>query len=503
MTIPALIDRRADAALQPEETERMSSGNPEVDHILGGGFPANSINIIMGHPGSGKTILAEQLIFHNAGDDRPILYFTTLSEPLAKVVRYLQGFDFYDEQKLGTQVVYEDVGPQLARDGAPALVPLLQEAINTLAPKIIVIDSFKAVHDLAPSIAERRRMVYEMTALLSAYGTTAFLLGEYTEEDILSYPEFAVADSIVELSRRRLGNRDERYFRVYKLRGSRYLEGAHAFRITNSGLDVYPRLVSPRMPEGYEPVSERISTGVEGLDAMLDGGLWRGTTTLLAGPSGAGKTTIGLQFALEGARRGEPTLYMSFQENPTQLMRTIRGLGVDLEQLQAQGLDLVYASPVELQIDSIIVDLFRRIQQRGIRRLVLDAVGDLASAATDPQRLHDYLYALVQHFAVRTITSILNFETTGNAIATTGAQMQNAMSYLSDNVLLLTVEGEERTRRSLRVLKTRGSGHDTQVREVEIGPRGLSVPMGTRPGATASAGARAATEAGARGSTQP
>ena len=467
-------DRRIDQRKTVEETsERMSSGNAEADHILGGGFPGNSINIIMGHPGSGKTIFAEQLIFHNADDDRPILYLTTLSEPLAKVVRYLQGFRFFDESKLGSQVVYEDIGPQLAKEGAGALIPALKDAIRSMSPKIIVIDSFKAVHDLAPTVAERRRTVYEMTALLTAYGTTAFLLGEYTEDDILNYPEFAVADGIVELSRRRLGNRDERFLRVYKLRGSRYLEGAHAFRITDAGLDVYPRLVSPQIPEGYEPVSERISTGVEGLDAMLDGGFWRGTTTLLAGPSGAGKTTIGLQFALEGARRGEPTLYMNFQENPTQLVRTIRGLGFDLEEAQAQGLDLVYASPVELQIDSIIVDMFRRIEQRGVRRLVLDAVGDLASAATDTQRLHDYLYALVQHFAVRTITSVLNLETMGNTIG--GGGVQNAISYLSDNVLLLTVEGETRTRRALRVLKTRGSAHDTRVREVEITAGGLHV----------------------------
>lgn len=470
-TIPS--DRHVATMQVTDSPDRMSSGNAEADHILGGGFPANSINIIMGHPGSGKTIFAEQLIFENAASDRPILYFTTLSEPLAKVVRYLQGFAFFDESKLGTQVIFEDVGPQLARDGMSALVPLLENAIKSYSPKIIVIDSFKAVHDLAPSAAERRRMVYQMTALLSAYGTTAFLLGEYTEEDILEYPEFAVADGIVEMSRRRLGSRDERYFRVYKLRGSRYLEGAHAFSITKSGLEIYPRLVSPQIPEGYEQADERLSTGVNGLDEMIGGGVWRGTTTLMAGPSGAGKTTIGLQFALEGARSGEPSLYMNFQENPTQLARTIRGLGFDLDEARAQGLDLVYASPVELQIDRIIVDMFRRIQEGGVRRVVIDALGDLASAATDPQRLHDYLYALVQHFAVSTITSVLNLETTGNRLS--GDGMQNAMSYLSDNVLLLTVDGEERTRRSLRVLKTRGSAHDTRVREVEITARGLSV----------------------------
>jgi len=457
----------------PDVLNRMTTGNAEADYILGGGFPANSINIIMGHPGSGKTIFAEQLMFANAAGDRPILYFTTLSEPLAKVVRYVQDFAFYDETKLGTQVIFEDVGPQLARDGAPALIPLLETAIKTLSPSVIVIDSFKAVHDLAPSVAERRRMVYDMTALLSAYGTTAFLLGEYTEDDILVYPEFAVADGIVEMSRRRLGNRDERYFRVYKLRGSQYLEGAHAFRIAASGLDIYPRLVSPKIPTGYEPATERLSTGVKGLDDMLDGGVWRGTTTLLAGPSGAGKTTIGLQFALEGASKGESTLYMNFQENPTQLVRTIRGLGFDPDEVQARGLELVYASPVELQIDSIIVDMFRRIRERRVRRVVIDALGDLASAATDPQRLHDYLYALVQHFAASTITSILNLEVVSGA--TSGLSIQNAMSYLSDNVLLLSLDGDDRTRRRIRVLKTRGSAHDTRVREVEITGAGLRV----------------------------
>jgi circadian clock protein KaiC len=108
-----------------------------------------------------------------------------------------------------------------------------------------------------------------------------------------------------------------------------------------------------------------------------------------------------------------------------------------------------------------------------VRRLVIDALGDLASAATDPQRLHDYLYALVQHFAVSSITSVLNFETTGNVLA--GGGVQNAMSYLSDNVVLLTLGGEERTRRRLRVLKTRGSAHDPTIREVEITAAGLGV----------------------------
>src|ERR1043166_2316407 len=122
MSIETQAERRVPRTVVAEASERMRSGNREADYILGGGFPVNSINIIMGHPGSGKTIFAEQLIFDNADDDRPILYFTTLSEPLAKVVRYLQGFRFFDETKLGTQVMYEDVGEQLSKDGPGALM---------------------------------------------------------------------------------------------------------------------------------------------------------------------------------------------------------------------------------------------------------------------------------------------------------------------------------------------------------------------------------------------
>lgn len=461
----------------PEDEQpfaRISTGNPQADQILGGGFPGDSINVVMGQPGTGKTIFAEQLVFHNAEDERPIVYLMTLSEPLTKVVRYLQGFDFFDEAKFGSSVIYDDVGAGLAEHGLRALVPHLKETIKTVSPKIIVIDSFKAVHDLAESAAETRRLIYEITGLLTAYGTTAFLLGEYTEEDIQRYPEFATADGIVEMSRRKLGTRDERYFRVIKLRGSRYLEGAHAFGITEGGLEIHPRLVSPRVPEEYEPIVERVSTGVAELDSMTSGGFWRGSATLLAGPSGSGKTTLGLQFALEGVQRGEPSLYVNFQENPSQLARTIESLGVDLDDMRDRGLDLIYVSPVELQIDSIVKEMFRRIDERGIRRLVVDAVGDLTASASDPDRLRDYLYALVQHFGARGVTSVLTFETLGHAL--TGDKLNiGPISYMCDNLILLEMRGRKETQRTVRVVKTRGSVHDPQVRALSIGADGVHI----------------------------
>jgi circadian clock protein KaiC len=456
---------------------RISTGNPQADEILGGGFPANSINIVMGQPGTGKSIFAEQLVFENAGDDRPILYLTTLSEPLAKIVRHVQRFAFFDEEKVGRSVVYEDIGPQLVRGGIGALLECVAGAIATLAPKVIVIDSFKALHDITPSPSELRRALYELTGLLTAFETTVFLIGEYTDEDARRLPEFAVADGILQFMRSPLSSRDERFLRVLKLRGSGYLEGLHAFRIGPGGLEIFPRLVSPEIPERYTIVEERTPTGIDGLDRLVGGGLWRGSTTVVAGPTGSGKTTAGLQFALEGVRRGEPCLYANFQENPMQLARCLRGLGADVEDATRRGLQLMYASPVELQVDSLIVRLFHEIQRAGTRRVVIDSVGDLISAASDPQRLHDYLYALAQHFTVKGVTSMMTFESVPGATETVfhpdrgGARF----AYMSDNIILLSTDVKDRVKRSIAVIKERASAHDLGVHELEISGKGLRV----------------------------
>jgi circadian clock protein KaiC len=452
--------------------ERISTGNVQADEILGGGFPSNSINIVMGQPGTGKSIFAEQLVFKNARDDRPILYLTTLSEPLAKMVGYLQRFSFFDEDKMGKSVLFEDIGPQLVEGGIRALLTCVGQAIEAASPKVIVIDSFRALHDLSPSPLELRRVLYELTGLLTAFRTTVFFVGEYTEDDAQRLPEFAVADGIVQLMRNPLSTRDERFLRVVKLRGSAYLEGLHAFRIGRGGLEIFPRLTSPEIPESYTIVEERIPTGVEGLDPLLGGGLWRGSATLLAGPTGAGKTTAGLQFVLEGVRRGEASLYANFQENPMQLARSLRGLGADVEDAKRRGLQLLYASPVELQVDRVIVSLFESIQRAGIRRVVIDAVGELVSAASDPQRLHDYLYALVQHFTVRGITSLLLFETTGGGPDSwfEANGVIGRFSYMSDNIIILSTAS-----RRLSIVKSRATLHDLDNHEVEITGGGLRV----------------------------
>jgi circadian clock protein KaiC len=460
-----------DASSEMEDLfPRVSTGDPQADEILGGGFPANSINIIMGQPGTGKTIFAERLLFHNANGDRPILYLTTLSEPMGKVVSYAQRLDFFDIEKIGGQIVYDDLGPELSRVGPGALVPFVMDAIKRIAPSIIIIDSFKAVHDLATSTQEMRRLISDLAGVLSASDVTAFLIGEYTQSDSESHPEFAVADSIVQLERHHLGIRDERYFRVLKLRGSKYREGQHAFRITGKGLRIFPRLITPDF-EDYTPSVERIATGVPGLDDMMGGGVWRGSTTVVLGSTGSGKTTIALQFALAGVRAGEDVLYVNFQENPAQIKRLVaaRRSGIAGEDLS--GFHHLYVSPVELQIDSVIVTIFETIRRIAVKRVVIDAVGDLANAAHDSQRLHDYMYSLVQHFVVNNITTFLNFET---AIGTIAASLQEQrFSYMADNVILLSPSDE--AARTIRVIKTRNSSHDRSTHDIRIESEGMKV----------------------------
>jgi len=358
-----------------------------------------------------------------------------------------------------------------------ALHARLKDAIKTISPKIIVIDSFKAIHDLAKSTHEMRLMPHEVAGLLAAYNTTVLLVGEYRHEDIATSPEFAVADGIIELARNALGTRDERYLRVFKLRGSSYRQGFHAFDITATGVEVYPRLVSPVEATSYRRDVNRTPSGVPGLDSMLGGGFWTGSSTLLAGPTGSGKTTIGIQFILEGLPRGERCLLVNFQENPTQLAHQMEAIGGKLDDEARGRLELLYYSAVELPIDRIVVSIFQALNRGAIRRVVIDALGDLAMAAKDPTRMQDYLYALVQHFAVRSVSSMLTLETDPPIMTSDAAH--GRLSHMTDNIVFLEIRDREGTvGRTLRIAKARGIAHDLQSRELKIETGGVRVGKG-------------------------
>ncbi len=452
---------------------RISTGNIHADLILDGGFPANSINIIMGHPGVGKTIFAEQLAFTNATPERPVLYLTTLSEPLDKFIVYLQEYTFADATRIGTEIIYESLSERLMEAPEQAAQMLL-DLVQEYRPRLIIIDSFRAIGALMPDLATWRRVLYQLAGVLSAYDATSFWVGEYDNESVSELPEFAVADGILELVREQSGSRDERRLRVVKLRGSAFRDGYHSVCLTRAGLEVYPRMVTPFQGPHYTARSERLHTGIGGLDAMIESGWLRGTSTLVLGPSGAGKTVLSLHFLREGARRGEPGLLVSFQENPTQMGRIMEHFGWQPDTLVAPDkLDIFYNSPVELQIDTILTEMFRRVERNRVRRVVIDAIGDLERCARDQNRFRDYMYALTQQLAAQDITAMICVETPGlNDRAVTQGKDISAMG---DNILRLEMHMGDELVRTIRVIKSRGSAHDNKRHVLHITGQGIRV----------------------------
>jgi circadian clock protein KaiC len=455
-------------------TDRILTGCAGLDEVLGGGIPANTISVIMGAPGTGKTILAEQLAFANATPEAPALYLTTLSEPLEKFIVHGQTQAFFDTAKVGVSMQYEDLGLMLRQSGVDQLPELVTNLLMERRPGFLFIDSFKALTELMMTPQQRRTVIYDLASVLSSYNCTSFLIGEYAPETMTELPEFAIADVVLQLMKYSTNVSEQRFLRVEKLRGSYSIPGMHAFAIDREGIEVYPRLLTPTASPDYSAKVERVNTGIANLDGIIAEGFWRGSTTLIAGPTGSGKTIIGLHFITQGALKGEQGLYVGFQENPTQLSRVMKNLGWQPEKLlNGGGVDLLYKSPVELQADTVTSEIFRRVRDGKVRRVVIDALGDLERSSMDRQRFADFIYALTQWFAAENVTCLMMYELT-NLFEVHGISDQE-ISNMADNVILLRFTPGPEMQRTLRIIKTRGSAHDNREHELQITNKGVVV----------------------------
>jgi circadian clock protein KaiC len=449
--------------------ERFSSGEPHLDAVLGGGLPANALNMIIGLPGSGKTILAEQFMFHNASAERPGMYLSTVSEPLDKILRYGQGLDFFEAETIGTSVFFDDLGQTLNDGGLDDLLAHVRGLIAERLPGVIVIDSFKALSAYAANPRVFRGFLHELAGTLTALPTTTFWVGEYGRDDIATAPEFAVADGIISLTTRREAERAIRLLEILKLRGTGFMSGEHAYRIASDGLRIFPRLAVSLPVESYDVASERMSSGIPAIDEMLANGYWSGASTMVAGPSGSGKTLMGLHFIFNGAAAGQPGIIATLQENTTQLERVVSGFGWSLD---SDGVELMYRSPVDLYLDEWFYELLEVIERTRARRIFIDSLGDLRRGAVDEVRFREYLYSLLQRSTTQHISVMMSYETPGlSGISTLS---EGDISHLSDNVILLQfVRRGTQLLRAVTVLKTRASRHEPDVREFKITPEGI------------------------------
>jgi circadian clock protein KaiC len=278
-----------------------------------------------------------------------------------------------------------------------------------------------------------------------------------------------VADGIIALGAQRTNERTLRLIRVIKLRGSEFLSGRHAYRLSSDGITVFPRLADPVTREGYQLGEERISSGIPPLDTMLAQGYAQGSSTLVAGPSGAGKTLIGLHFIITGAARGEPGVIATLQENPIQLQRVASGFGWSLDD---KGVTVMYRSPNDVYIDEWVYELLELVQATGAKRVLIDGLNDLHYAATDPVRFREIIYSLTQRLSRAGISSIMTSEV--GDLFQVGRLAEYGISHLSDNVILVQyVRAESRRVRAMTVVKSRGSAHDPEIREFEITSDGI------------------------------
>jgi circadian clock protein KaiC len=451
--------------------ERLSSGHRRLDDVLGGGLWSDSLTVITGAPGTGKTLLAQQFVFANASPERPAMYVSTVSEPLHKILRYGRTLSFFDPDAVGEAVFYEDLGGLLDDRGLPAFVERLEALIAERRPSMIVIDSFKALHAFAREPGDFRWFLHDFAARLSASKATTFWVGEYTDEDIAREPEFAVADAILKLSSMRTMERELRVLQVMKFRGSDFMSGQHSYRLSENGFDVYPRLADRRDEADYEMEDRRVSSGIEALDVMLGHGYWAGSSTLVAGPSGVGKTVMSLGFAFGGIAVGEPGLIANLQENPTQLDRTARGFGWSVED---PNIAVMYRSSVDLYIDQWVHELLEVMETRNVKRLVIDSLGDLAFASPDEVRFREYLYSLLQRCSRRGVSVMMTMELPD--LFHLERLSERGVSNMSDNVVLLQfVRGKVDIKRTVTILKTRAAVHEPEIREFTIASDGIKL----------------------------
>jgi circadian clock protein KaiC len=449
--------------------DRLLSGHAPLDEILDGGLPTNAISLVMGRPGSGKTILAQQYAFRNGRPDRPAIYFSTVSEPLEKIVRFGQSLAFFDTAAIGTSVFYEGLGAIVNRDGLAGVADQLGRVVRERRPGLMVIDSFKALQAFAADYGEFRKFLHELAGRLGAFPVASLWVGEYEDAEITSMAEFAVADAIVSLTSERVGQREARFLQVKKLRGSGYRSGQHAYRLTADGLRLFPRLADLPLGQDYMLSDVRISSGISALDEMLADGYWPGASTLIAGPSGSGKTLMGLHFVINGARQGEPGVIATLEENPTQLQRVLAGFGWSLHE---PNVEIMYRSPVDIYIDEWVYDLMDTVERTRARRVLIDGLGDLRMSAGDDIRFHEFIYSIVQRFSRQGVSVLM----TSEIPRLFGADLLSdaAISSLADNVVVLSYQRDRDTiSRTISVIKTRASRHDPTIRRFVVEPRGI------------------------------
>jgi len=457
--------------------KRLSTGIANLDAVLGGGLPVGSLIVLAGAPGTGKTILAQQICFRNGTSEHKAIYYSTISEPPDKFITHLTGFDFFDKAALVDKVEFINLGDMLqsSSDGLSSMVDEIVRKCLDEHPAIVIVDSAKALRDYTEDHRSLRAAVYRLAARVAHTDTTLIFVGEYSSEEIGSAPEFSLADGIVELAYESHEPMDKRWLRVRKMRSSNHLPGHHPLLISNAGIRLFMRAESvyTDLQSGSETTG-RISTGVKGLDQITHGGLPRGGSTLVLGPSGCGKTALALRFIVEGLDQGERGLYVTFQENSRQLSAKAASFGWDLSgYIQSGQLTIFNVSEASLDLDLIATVVRTELGKDALSRMVIDSLAEMVVAARESERFPAYARSLLGSLRAGGVSVLTTSETSSLGPTT---DVVGGLSFLYHNVVLLRyIENHSEVGRAVAIYKMRDSDHDKGLWSFAITEHGFEV----------------------------
>lgn len=466
-------------------TEKLSirclpTGVPGLDNLLGGGLPEFSFNLIAGTPGSGKTTLAHQIMFSLAKADNRALFFTVLGEPALKMLRYQQQFPFFDISKINESIRFVNLSADLLDGNFDRVLSRIEEEVKNYAPSLVFVDSFRSVVRSAKrgeqGVFELQRFVQQLGMQMTSWQATTFLIGEYLSAESESSPVFTVADGILSLTQNLHRNSMVRKMQVVKIRGQAQAPGLHTFRISDNGIEVFPRVIIEQ-GEAVESAKklpmrdERVSMGIAGLDDMLGGGLPVGYSLLVVGPSGSGKTILATEFLAEGARKGEAGVIAAFEKSPSQLLST------QLSSLVKTGqVGVIDTRSLDLSIDETLHDLIEMIDRMGAKRLVIDSLSgfELALAPEFSEDFRGSLYRMIAKLTGMGVTILMTSELEDRFTDLRFSPFGSA--FLADAIIVQRyTEMEGQLKRVFSVVKVRGSDHSKDIRLFDITDKGIVI----------------------------
>jgi circadian clock protein KaiC len=460
--------------------QSVATGVPGFDAVLGGGLPEFSFNLIAGGPGAGKTTLAQQIVFANATVERPAIYFTVLGEPTIKMLRYQREYSFFDPALVGTAVQFVNLSEEALEEDLRVVLDRMVEEVERVTPGIVVVDSFRT---LSGRVAESTpagsmtidHFVQRLALHLTTWEVTSFLIGEYGDQEQRN-PVFTVADGVFWLSQVTDRNSVVRKLQVMKVRGRAPMPGLHTFRITDDGVQIFPRI--PEQQWERRPTSaRRLTTGVPGLDELMGGGIPSGDALMLAGPAGSGKTTFATQFIAEGLRGREAAVIVVFEEYPEEYLARAEARSQEIEEMIRAGqLEVIYLRPLDLSVDETLAEILDAVRRLDATRVVIDSLSgfEVALAPTFREDFRESLYRLVGALTATGVTVFMTAEITGgypDVRFTT-----EKVSFITDDIIVqrfVEIAGE--LKKVLAVYKMRGSAHSPEFRLYDISEKGAVV----------------------------